>query len=188
MYALGLENKPLKGALEDELGRNYDFDSDGRNGNYPWYLRHSRYSCFGAKLNEMFGRHNILFLRSSDLSQNPGQALNCCANFLNLTEFVSVQEIRSNRTEEKRIQRTLGLDSVVKALPPRIGDALVRHGKIRRIVKNTLGTYRRAAPPPREQDLQWLEQELAPDIEFFNMVPSALAEPVRVSYEQGKNL
>ena len=187
MYALGLEKKPLQGALEEEIGRDYDFDSGGRKGNFPWYLRHSRYSYFGAKLNEMFGRDNVLFLRSNDLLQDPGRALDRCWGFLNLAEVVPVETIHSNRTEDTRIQRTLGLDWIVGALPAGIGDALDRHGKIRRIVKNVLGTYRRAAPLPREQELEWLAQELVPDIEFFENIPSVLEEPVAVSREQGKS-
>jgi hypothetical protein len=119
--------------------------------------------------------------------QDPGPVLNRCWSFLNLAGSVPVETIYNNRTEDTRVQRTLGLDWLVGVLPVGIGDALDRHGKIRRIVKNALGTYRRAAPLPREQDLEWLEQELVPDIEFFENIPSASEGPAAVSSEQGKN-
>jgi hypothetical protein len=183
MYALGLEKKNLDGALTDELGGDYDFESGGRVGNYPWYLRHSRYAIFGDRLIEMFGSSNVLFIRSEELARRPELVLGKCWEFLGLDTISLKQQVELNQTQEQRVPRALGLRRLINSIPRSVRNTLDPQRRLRKMIAKTMGPPRLVAPDATEEDLLWLDNELTPDIKFFNEIPCVIKNGL--SQEQG---
>ena len=166
MYALGLEKRSLLDALEYE-SRSPISPEIGRSGCYPWYRRHSHYSYFCELMIALFGEGSLLFLRSEDLKESPGEVLKKCFDFLKLDECCIEQNITANETSKKVVQRTYGMDKISGMLPQSFRDKIDPNKTIRNSVKKVFGDYQKAASPPSQSCLSELDQILKDDIAYY---------------------
>jgi len=164
MYALGKEKLSLDAALRAEE-RSVVSPDVHRGGCYPWYRRTSNYSYFIPLTEMIFGRENVLLLKSEELARSPQEVLDRCFDFLNLQPFTLNNQIRSNATVDKRVGRFSALSRVLQPMPGIVKEPLKQ---LRDIVG--LGARKRVAPMPSETTLSHLRAELELDFQKYKEV------------------
>jgi sulfotransferase family protein len=139
LTALGLESRPLLRAVREEEENGFNPDVALPGGNFATYRRASHYSRFCPVMELLFGKENILYVRSEDLSRNPQGVLNNCFGFLGLEELRLAQEITDNATKDKSVQRTFGLDVLLKLFPRSLVNRIDPDGRLKNLAKRALG-------------------------------------------------
>ena len=170
LAAMNLETRPLLKAVREEEEKGFHPDSPLPGGNFADYRRASHYSRFCPVMERLFGKENILYLNSEQLSKDRRDALNKCFRFLSLKELVVSQEIRANATNEKLVQRTFGVNLLLKPFPPAFVDRLDPDARFRRWAKQKLG--KKKIPPPviTTSDKNEIAGMLKEDISFYESV------------------
>jgi hypothetical protein len=160
MYALGLERDSLPRALTRE--RNAPVRPElSRSGCYPWYRRCSNYSHFVPLIELIFGKENVLVLKSEELSRNPSLTLSRCFEFLNVEEFDVGSELkRFNETSSKEVSRLIAFSRYYHYLPASIRGTLAAPTDA---VKKIFGKTKLVAPTPSPEFIKDLGQELSQD-------------------------
>jgi sulfotransferase family protein len=169
-WARNVESRPLLRAVQEEEEKGFHPDSPVPGVIYTPYRRLSHYSYFCPVMEQIFGRENILYLNSGELSKDPQRALNKCFRFLCLREHVIDREIRENKSEGKLIQRTFGLKTLLKPFPRSFLDRIDPGSRMRFWVRRTLGQKKRRPPEISTSDKEKLAQMLKRDISFYESV------------------
>jgi len=162
-YSLGLETLSLEDGLAAEA--TLPVATFRRNGGHRWYRRASNYSFFVPLVRQIYGDENVLLLKSDDLARVPQEVLARCFDFLNVDPFVINQEIRSNVTSDKRVNRCPKLRRLLSPLPSSVKDALKRAQ-----VVMGLGPRKLVAPIPCNETISSLRLELKDDSEVYNQL------------------
>src|SRR5262249_45483973 len=121
MYAGGLEKRDFRTALRADKRDSFDPRADLK-GCFPCYLRSSQYSRFCPFMFNLFGRARVLLLRTQDLATDRASALQAAFRFLGVRETDVRDEVRANTTDAISVQRTLGLDVLLRAMPKQVRD------------------------------------------------------------------
>ena len=141
----------------------------------PWvnpcggYRRASQYSRFCPVMDGLFGKENILYVKTEQLARDPQGTMNACFRFLDVPEQ-EVPVIWANVTEDVRLQRTLGFSLLLKPLSKSLRDRLDPGSRFRRVVKGLLGQRKRKPPEINDRDKAYLTTLLAEDIAFYESV------------------
>jgi hypothetical protein len=170
LAAMNLESRSLLKAVREEEEKGFHPDSPLPGGNFANYRRASHYSRFCPIVERLFGKENILYLNSELLFKNPREALNKCFRFLSLKELVVSQEIRANATNEKLVQRTSGLNLLLKPFPPAFVDRLDPDARFRRWAKQKLGKKKIPLPVITTSEKDEIARVLKEDISFYESV------------------
>lgn len=169
MYAIGLENLSLSKALKAESRMRYDVDFH-RRGCYPWYFKKSQYSYYVPLIQFLFGRDNLLLIRTEDLAQDPRRVLDVCFDFLGVEPFdIGSIRVETNRTDDQRALWAGGLVTLQGKLPGRI------KRRIKPLIRRTIammGSRKRVAPEPDPALLRNLRIRLEKDFEEYQKIPS----------------
>ena len=162
-YSLGLETLSLEEGLAAEAIS--PITELRRNGGHRWYRRASNYSHFVPLIRQIFGDNNVLLLKSVDLAESPQEVLARCFDFLGIDPFVINQEIRSNVTADKRVNRFPMLSQILSPLPSPIKATL-------KGIQSAIGLGGRqlVAPVPSGETLSSLRKELEADYEVYNQL------------------
>ena len=169
-WARNLESRPLLRAVREEEEKGFHPDSPLPGVIYAPYRRLSHYSYFCPVMERIFGRENILYLNSDELSKDPQGALNKCFRFLSLSEHPIDREIRENTTKDRLIQRTFGLKTLLKLFPRSFLDRIDPGSRIRFRVRGMLGQKKRRPPEISPSDIEQLTRMLQEDISFYESV------------------
>lgn len=161
MYALGKETLSLDAALRAEQ-RSVVSPDVHQGGCYPWYRRTSNYSYFVPLAELIFGRDNVLVLKSEELAKSPQEVLDRCFHFLELQTFALKDQIQSNATADKRVGRFPMLSRILQPIPEIVKNPL---RQLRDLVG--LGARKRVAPMPSEKTLSHLRAELEVDFQKY---------------------
>ena len=170
LAAMNLESRPLLKAVREEEEKGFHPDSALPGGNFADYRRASHYSRFCPVMERLFGRENILYLSTEQLSKDRRAALKRCFRFLSLEELVVSQEIRANATNEKLVQRTFGLNLLLKPFPPILVDRFDPNARFRRWAKRKLGKKKIRPPLITTSDKDEIARMLKEDISFYESV------------------
>jgi hypothetical protein len=168
-WARNLESRPLLRAVREEEEKGFNPNSPRPGVIHATYRRSSHYSYFCPVMEQMFGRENILYLNSDELSENPQRALRKCFRFLGVSEFPINREIRDNTTERIAVQRSFGLKALLKPVPRPFRDRIDPGARLRSRVKRMLAK-KRPSPRVSASEKEEITRMLQEDTAFYESV------------------
>ena len=168
MYSIGREQQALGETLQRELANEYDIN-ENRAGNFPWYLRHSRYSKFCPLMVQLFGSENVLFIKTDVLAENSDRMFEAVFDFLDLPPHPIATGQRHNRTDDQPPVVNSSILRSYSRMPDFLQRWMRRSGLARRI-RSLIGR-RLVASEPRPEEMEFVRHQLAGDSQFYLRQP-----------------
>ena len=174
LWALTLEKRPLLKAIYEEEKKGFHPDINLR-GNYLCYIRSSNYSYWCPLIIDLFGKENVLFINSNELFYSKEIVLKKCFDFLLLPQIKLNREIHENKTGERGVQRTLGIQNITKLFPDLIKNKVDPNRKVKKKLYAFLGQKKNKSEPVfGNKEILEVQHLLKRDVEFYNQLFSVL--------------